>query len=259
VHSVCATRFTRRPREPQFLPIPKAHRLHLTCEYCEEYRLLKQIIAVVLAGSLFAQRDAPERKVGKNVITSAHDPKVQIRLPRSVQYVGADRWVLYDIADCELHVFVDADPQKTVQHLYWVQFESYLPTRPELHHTYDSPEHASIGGRDFYVDTWVRGKDADVKHGSDLEHIDTLIRAHGYNMPQAMMSVRLVHLLDAQKRKELMIIYSEDITSTGLSAADLLPGSKAYDRWPIIKKDLLKRAEDKISIAPAALTPQRHR
>ena len=36
--------------------------------------------------------------------------RYRIRLPESVQYVGADRWVLYDIADCELHAFVEADP-----------------------------------------------------------------------------------------------------------------------------------------------------
>jgi len=68
-------------------------------------------------------------------------------VPNSAQYVGADRWVLYGMADCELHAFVDADPQKNVQRLYWVQFEGYLPTRPELKHNYDSPRHANIGGR----------------------------------------------------------------------------------------------------------------
>ena len=36
-------------------------------------------------------------------------------------------------------------------------------------------------------------------------------------MPAGMMSVRLVHLLDEQKRKELMIIYSENLT--GFDAA----------------------------------------
>src|SRR5207237_10808278 len=55
------------------------------------------------------------------------------------------------MADCELHAFVDADPQKNVQRLYWVQFEGYLPTRPELKHNYDSPRHANIGGMDFYL------------------------------------------------------------------------------------------------------------
>lgn len=64
--------------------------------------------------------------------------------------------VLYGIADCELHAFVESDNQQNVQRLYWVQFEGYLPSKPELHHAYDSPRHLTIGGMDFYVDTWTR-------------------------------------------------------------------------------------------------------
>src|SRR5207248_11374142 len=77
------------------------------------------------------------------------------------------------------------------------------------------------GRHDFYVDTWVRSRDADVRPGSDVEHIGALIRAKAYHMPAAMMYVSLVHLLDQQKRKELMIIYGEDIAATGLTASDL--------------------------------------
>jgi hypothetical protein len=190
----------------------------------------------------------PERKAEDNVITSLRNPKVRIGLPQSVQYVGADRWILYDIADCELHAFVDADGQKNVQRLYWIQFEGYLPTRPELAHQYDSPRHTQIGGLDFYVDTWVESNDVPEKPSSDSEHIEALIRSKGYKLPAGMMSVRFVHLLDEKKRQELMIIYSEDVASTGYTAADLREGGKAHDRWPAIEKDLVARAEKKISI-----------
>jgi len=195
-----------------------------------------------------AQTKAPERKVAGNVITSARDPKARIELPRSVRYVGADRWVLYDIADCELHAFVEVDGNNNVQRRYWVQFEGYLPTRPELKHQYDSVRHTKIGGIDFYVDTWVTPGDAKDEPGSDSQHIKALIRAKGYKLPAAMMSVRLVHLLDEQKRKELMIIYSEDAATTGFSAADLREGGKAYDRWPAIAEGLIERAESRISL-----------
>jgi len=30
--------------------------------------------------------------------------------------------VLYGMADCELHAFVEADSQKNVERLYWIQF-----------------------------------------------------------------------------------------------------------------------------------------
>lgn len=207
------------------------------------------LIIVLLASSLFAQTTAPERKIDNNAIISERDPKVRIELPASVQYVGADRWILYEIADCELHAFVEADEQKNVQRLYWIQFEGYIPSRPELHHTYDSPRHATIGGLDFYVDTWTTSQDEKSKLGSDGEHIRKLVAARGFRMPANSLCVRLVHLLDEAKRRELMIIYSEDLRPFGFSAVDLNKGGKAYDQWPALEKGLIERAKEKISVA----------
>ncbi len=212
-------------------------------------QLIKPTGIVFLACvSLSAQTKPPERKVEAHAITSDHEPQVRIELPKSVQYVGADRWVLYDIADCELHAFVEADARKNVQRLYWVQFEGYLPTKPDLRHEYDSPRHTTIGGLDFYVDTWVRANNAATQTGSDREHIESLVRQKGYRMPAGMMYVRLVHLLDEQKRKELMIIYGEDLAPTGHTAADLDKGGQAFDRWPEFEKSLIERATQKIAI-----------
>jgi hypothetical protein len=217
--------------------------------------LLRRIIILVLLArclAAVAQADAPERKVENNVIISERDPKVRVELPKSVQYIGADRWVLYDIADCELHAFVEADSQQNVQRLYWVQFEGYLPTKPKLKYEYDSPRHTTIGGLDFYVDTWTGAIDDKVRAGSDTEHIEALSRAKGYKMPAGMMYVRLVHLLDEQKRKELMIIYGEDLASTGFTAADLKEGGNAYVQWLAIEKGFVERAEKKIKIEETA-------
>jgi hypothetical protein len=213
---------------------------------------LREMLLIGLCLGLIApQSTMPERVVQGNVIMSERDPKVRIELPKSAEYVGADRWVLYDLADCELHALVEADQQKNVQRLYWVQFEGYIPTTPELKHTYDSPRHAQLGGMDFYVDTWVRAKDEATRAGSDREHVEALIRAKGYTIPAGMMYLRLVHLLDESKRKELMIIYGEDLAATGFTVSDLKPGGKAYDRWPGIENGLVERAEQKIRIESA--------
>jgi hypothetical protein len=205
-------------------------------------------VTIFVCISLAAQIQAPERKVVGNVIISERDPEIRITLPGSARYAGSDRWVLYGIADCELHAFVEADERKNVQRFYWVQFESYLPFKPDLKHTYDSPRHTMMGGIDFYVDTWVRPNDAALDPGSDREHIEALIKAKGDRMPAGMMYVRFVHLLDDSKRKELMIIYGEDLSYAGHSAADLIESGKAHDRWPAIAEGLVSRAENGIKI-----------
>jgi len=209
------------------------------------YRILMALVAAVFP----LQTPAPDRIVKGSVVSSTHDPAVQIHLPASAQYVGADRWVLYGIADCELHAFVEADANKSIHRLYWIQFESYLPSQPELAHTYDSPRHATIGGLDFYVDTWPRADGEKTNPGSDREHIEALIRAKGYKMPLGMMYVRLVHLLDEKKRKELMIICGEDLAPTGFTAADLEENGKARVQWPALENGLIARAQKAVSLS----------
>ena len=209
----------------------------------------KPLTVIALLPLLFLQSSVPDRKVSGSAVSSTHDPNLQIHLPESSKYVGADRWILYGIADCELHAFVEADATKKVQRLYWIQFEGYLPSKPDLAHTYDSPRHATIGGLDFFVDTWPRATGDDSRPGSDREHLEKLIREKGYTMPANLMYVRLVHLLDAKKRKELMIIYGEDLAPTGFTAAELKEGGKSRDRWPELENGLISRAEKAISLS----------
>ena len=133
---------------------------------------MKLFIAALSGAILGAEMSATERRVIVNEIVSERDPRLRIRLPKTVRYVGADRWILYGIADCELHGFVETDKQGFVQRIYWVQFEGYVPSRPELRHGYDSPEHAQIGGLDFYVDTWVQAREAQRTPGSETRCTD---------------------------------------------------------------------------------------
>ena len=175
---------------------------------------------------------------------------MRVELPRAAQYVGGDRWVLYGIADCELHVFVEADSMKQVKRMYWVQFEQYVSSRPELQHNYKPQELAKFAGVDTYVRAQFGKSNDPAKEGSDLEHVQTLLRAKGYTLPSEMMNLRLVRLLDSQRRKELMIIYSEDLAPARVKVDDLMPNGKAVDRWPMMQRSLIGRAEGQISLLP---------
>jgi hypothetical protein len=209
------------------------------------------LFAALLCGpALAGDYPRPERQVQANAVISQRDPKIRIQLPSSVQYVGADRWPLYDIADCELHLFVEATPEKKIERMYWIQFEQYLPSRPELHHSYPFTKTETLSGLLFDVRARFGPGNETSKPGSDSEHVQALLRAKGYTMPEATMNVRLVHLLDDQKRKELMIIYAEDLQATGFSLADLMPGGKHASDWPSLEAGLIRRAKAAISLSP---------
>lgn len=208
------------------------------------------LLPTLLCWAVFASEiPKPERQVQANVLTSERDPKIRIKLPTSVQYVGADRWPLYDLADCEIHVFVEATAQKRVQRLYWLQFEAYLPSRPELHYTYPFAKTKTLSGLLFDIRARFGASSEASKPGSDLEHVQALLRAKGYQLPEAMMNVRFVHLIDEQKRKELMIIYAEDLASTGFTVEDLLPTGKHSAQWPSLEAILIQRAENALDLS----------
>jgi hypothetical protein len=199
-------------------------------------------LVLVVAGLGLAAAAEPERTVRGNALVSKREPAVRIEVPKAAVYAGADRFVLYEIADCELHAFVEVDADRRVRRLYWIQFEGYLDSRPELHHRYDSPRNAKIDGREFVIDTWLDAEDDRRTPGSDGEHVRALIRAKGFVVPPDRMSVRLVYLLDEAKRKELMLIYSEDLAPTGHAPQQLRPGGERHAEWAELERELVKRA-----------------
>jgi predicted transcriptional regulator len=194
----------------------------------------------------------PERVVVNNTLLSQRDPAVEIRLPAAVRYVGTDRFVLTDprlgsFDDCELYAFVEPDTHRNIRKLYWVQFEAYLPNQPQLHHTYDSPRHVTLGGLDFYLDTWVSAAATAPTPGSDEAYLQSLLASQRLRLDDSM-SVRLVHLTDATRRKELMVIYAESLAPTGFSAAQLQEHGADHAKWAAIEHGLIRRAEQSIAI-----------
>lgn len=200
----------------------------------------KRAVIAALATSVFvlisgSAMGAPSRSVVGNTIVSNSGPQVRITVPKSAIYLGTDHWTLYGIADCQLFVFVEADSANRVQRLYWVQFEAYVPSVPKFAYQYTSPLRAQLGGKDFIVDYWIGTSlkapmpdyphlekmlasygyppPADLRTGSDSQHSYALLAARGYVLPTPRASIRLVHLVDARKRREVMIIFSERIPS----------------------------------------------
>jgi len=201
-------------------------------------------LALIVPGIAHADAHPPDRKVHGTTITSTHDPLVKIRLPKAARYAGAARWDLYQVADAELHVFVEANASRRVQRLYWVQFESYLPNN-SFAYEYPFTERTTLGGRDFDVSFRFDRTDKPLRPGSDFERVRMLVGEAGFHLASETMQVRLVHLLEATKRQELMFIYSEDLAASGVTAADLNHPAT----WEKLKPDLLERAKSRIHLA----------
>jgi hypothetical protein len=131
-----------------------------------------------------------------------------------------------------------------------VQFEGYLPTNTHAY-DYKSPNVINLGGLDFVADSRplripTPDPAAPAKPAnkiSDGEQARAFLASKGYALASnEALWQRLVHLTDASKRKELMVIYLEDLGGTGMTAADLSEGGRAAGQWAATSKALLERA-----------------
>jgi hypothetical protein len=122
------------------------------------------------------------------------------------RYVGAQRFELYGIADAEQHIFVDADAERRVRRMFWVQFEGFLPSTKETYN-YRTPRKERFGPLEFMVD--VRPFGTPDNPESDGERVLRLLEGQGLQWPKDALRARLIHLPGTDRRNELMVIYVE--------------------------------------------------
>ena len=191
-----------------------------------------------------ATAEAPQtRTVKDRTLTSTQMPAVRLEFSKPFKYAGGHSFILYEVANAEQHFFVDADKDGRIKRMYWIQFEGYLPSNT---HSYDykSPKTVNIGGLDFFADAFARNiKASPGRPDSDGNRARAFLASKNYRLgSDEVLSQRLVHLVDKEKRNELMIIYLEDLSLMNLTAADLAKGGRAADQWEAISKGLLERA-----------------
>lgn len=213
--------------------------------------LLTPAIAQPTPSSL-GQKPAQQlsRKVKGQVLTSTEMPAVKLEFGKGFKYVGGHDFILYEVARAEQHFFVDADKEGRIKRVYWVQFEGYLPSNTHSYR-YKVNKTVSVGGLEFIADAYARNiKGNQGRPDSDGARARAFLESKGYRMASdEVLSQRLVHLVDEAKRNELMIIYMEDLSAMGLTAAELAPNGKAAAEWDEMSKGLLDRAVKGIKIS----------
>jgi hypothetical protein len=147
----------------------------------------------------------PTRAVTNGVLTSASDPAVRIRVDPAFKHIGAQRFILRNVADAEQHVFVDAAGDR-VTRMYWIQFEKYLPGRGG---TYAYESDAALTAWGLPLRSHVRRFAEPPVPDSDRQRVHDLIARAGLTVPSPSVRARLVYLPTDDRRQELMIIYLE--------------------------------------------------
>lgn len=212
------------------------------------------LLLMLLSGGALAQPSdpaaaAPAARIEGGALLLAGSPSIRVEVPQSAVYVGGDRFILYGVADCEVHVFVEADAERRIQRFYWIQFEGYLPSRPDANYDYadDGNRRMNLWGDTAWVRPGFGPTDRAPRPGSDSERVRSILADAGYTLPPHLMNVRFVRLLDdpqgtGRGRRELMLIYAEDMAASGFTSDDLRTDGQINDRARALEDPLVQRA-----------------
>ena len=173
---------------------------------------LRPAILVTLMSSILVAQAAPLREVKGDTLISTAGPAATLVLDKAFRYAGGQTIDIMKVAGAEQHFFVDAAPDRSIRRFTWIQFEHYYPDNT---HAYDYSKilqmPVSIGRLAFMGDVRVRANyfTMDQRPGSDSKAAEDFLRARGFKLDGTFVTLRLFHLPDDTKRRELMIIYGE--------------------------------------------------
>jgi hypothetical protein len=202
--------------------------------------------------SLFAQtveqeqQPRPEelrRRVQGRTLTSDVLPPVKIKFDKAFEYVGSQSFILYNSARVEQFFFVVSDKGR-IKRMFMVQFEGYLPDNTHTYN-YKIGKMVRLGGTDYMHDTAVVNVPAFRKQypDSDAGRAAAFLESKGYQLEgEDIVYQRFVRLVDAARRNELLIIYYENLSGTGLTAADLSEKGRAFGERERVFQQVMKRA-----------------
>ena len=77
--------------------------------------------------------------------------------------------------------------------------------------------------------------------------VASLLAAAGHTLPPDTVNSRLVHLPDASRRSEVIVIYIEDMAPLGKTSSEFLVDGKVSDAWAPVGRGVLERAMSRIS------------
>lgn len=199
-----------------------------------------------------AEYDGLARSVSDNALVSVSDPSIMMRFDPSFRYLGGQKFVLYGVADTEQHFFAEISADDDLKSVYWIQFEAYLPDNSYEYDYEGSPGRLQLNGFEFYVDAEpVQSNPKKRRRGTDGARAREFLGSKGYSFPQDFAYARLVHLPDDSRRKELMVIFIDNLAPLGLSGSDLQEDGKDAARWPEIEEKHIEKIRNTMTLSVA--------
>ncbi|BFP41828.1 hypothetical protein FGF1_26730 [Flavobacteriaceae bacterium GF1] len=173
-----------------------------------------------------------KRWVETNVLTSNNLPKIEIKVDNEFRFMGQfDFEILASssehpedmqgkpVAAGERYIFARVDENRSVDKLFIVQFEGFLPENDFIYN-YNFSNADSIGENRYRHNTWFYDSKKLARENPNGEGAKTraFLEGKGYLLEDEFMMSRFVGLASEDRKNEIIIYYLEMLNkTTGIS------------------------------------------
>lgn len=188
-------------------------------------------------------------KFSNGVFQSPANPRANITISPDYKYVGGQKFILYGSADVEQHFFIKAHQDGLIESAFLLQFESVKSGVDWQYDYSDAQSRTQIGPFKFYTDVAPLSLHPIFSHGkpgTDFNLESKYLSSKGYHYPKDYVWARLVHLPTEDKRKELLVVFTDDLVSKGLQKQDLEPGGDHHNEWKSISTAHIEKVKRSI-------------
>ena len=178
------------------------------------------------------------RTVSGNTLFSHNDPPVRMTFDERFEHIGGQKFILYGTADVGQHFFVEEHPDGTLKSIFWIQFEGFLPDNNYIYDYSGSPLRLQIGAFDFYTDTAAGELNRFFRLGWPGTTVISPASSRltkGIPCRTTTPSAACSHSGRGVNRKELLIIFMEDLAPTRWTGEALREGGEHEGRWPVVE------------------------
>jgi len=174
--------------------------------------LLLVLMLACLQSPALSQATAEPRQVKGQILSSTHLPSIRIKFDDNLKHIGSQKFILYGRAQVEQFFFVEADGERHIKRMYFVQFEGYLPN-VDATYNYPATETVTLAGQTYLVNAESVPNISEALRPnpeSDAARAMSFLKTRGYILSQSIKFQRFVRLVDEAKRNEILLIYIED-------------------------------------------------
>jgi hypothetical protein len=190
------------------------------------------------------------RAVAQNVIVSAADPALRIRVEESLPYVGALRFDLKGIACVERQVFAAVEKGR-VRRLFIVQFESILDASDEVYR-WKVRTPVLLDGVPYQHNVFAFDTETEIREQPEAEtaKTDTFLKACGLALDRELVTSRFARVVGADRRRELIFFYMEPLPPGAGRFADFDDGAPRTPEQRALASALTERSLNAFALLP---------